>query len=126
VSSADSALVELVGFSDVEDGDLGEPSLDIGRIDLPDLLLGLVDQVLITHAHGSPTRHGREEGDNLAIGHCGVQPVEEADVVFGHEDVDETPRLSVLSDQPLTQIRVPGDEVVEGISYLPRGHLYFG
>src|SRR5205085_9915300 len=65
---------------------------------------------------------GGKDRDLLAVRHRGLDALAEADVVPGHEHVDEAAQAAVLHD-PLTEAGVPGVDLVDQVADGPRGAL---
>src|SRR3546814_13348316 len=50
---------------------------------------------------GSAAGYGGDDAEGLALGHGGVESLEEPHVVVGHEDVDEAPDAAIGVEDPL-------------------------
>src|SRR5829696_9075196 len=79
---------------------------EVGPIDTP------------AFAGSAPGDRG-DDRHRLAIGHWGVEPLQVADVVVGHEDVHEPPQAAVLVEQSIAEARMGafegGDDLSDGI-----------
>src|SRR3546814_13434963 len=58
---------------------------------------------------GSAAGYGGDDAEGLALGHGGVESLEEPHVVVGHEDVDEAPDAAIGVEDP------PGEAGVGGL-----------
>src|SRR5207302_1930520 len=47
--------------------------------------------------------YGRDDGDGLALGHLGVEALEEAHVLVGHEDVHEPAQLAAVVEEAVAE-----------------------
>ncbi len=65
-------------------------------------------------AGGSAAGHRRDDGDGLALGHRGLEALEEADVLVGHEDVHEAAQRPGVVEQAVGETGVGGVEVLRG------------
>jgi len=64
----------------------------------------------------SPSRHGRDDGDLVAVGHRGGGAVEQADVVVVDVDVDEAVDLAARAAQLAAQTFVARLQAVEELA----------
>ena len=53
---------------------------------------------------GSAAGDGRDDGDGLAVGHRGVEALEEPHVVVGDEDVDEPTQAALIVEEALGEL----------------------
>src|SRR3546814_18877917 len=59
---------------------------------------------------GSAAGYGGDDAEGLALGHGGVESLEEPHVVVGHEDVGEAPDAAIGVEDPLGEAGVGGPE----------------
>src|SRR5262249_42511678 len=65
----------------------------------------------------------REDGYRLAVGHRSVEAVEEANVVVGHEHVDEPAQAAVVVEEAVREAGVGGIEALQDLRHGGALHL---
>src|SRR5690349_15914700 len=76
----------------------------------------MVQTALSGHPSGLAARDGGDDRHGLPIGHRGVEPLQEPDVVVGDEHVHEPAEAAVGIEEPLCEARVDALEALQHVA----------